>query len=192
MADTQRLSFTTPRDGDLGLQRIANGAGLSAAVLPNGALFAIEHEQDKRRILINQVLGSPLQGGIGRLLLRLGGPSPDVIDLTAAATEVGVGQDRIVWAGESGGVRHRATLWLHPTLPVWLWRVEASGAGDLPCDAVLLQDIGLGDRGFLMNNEAFGSQYCDHHVAVSPEIGPVVMSRQNLVQGAGHPWLAHG
>ena len=57
---------------------------------------------------------------------------------------------------------------------------------------ILVQDVGLGDRGFLMNNEAYASQYIDHHVARHPRCGPVVMSRQNLAQSSGHPWVAHG
>ena len=36
-------SLTTPRRDDLGLARIANGAGLSVSLLPSGAIFAIEH-----------------------------------------------------------------------------------------------------------------------------------------------------
>jgi len=59
-------------------------------------------------------------------------------------------------------------------------------------DAILIQDIGLGDRGFLMNNEAYASQYIDHHVARHPVYGQVVMSRQNLTQGGLNPWVAHG
>ena len=43
-----------------------------------------------------------------------------------------------------------------------------------------------------MNNEAYASQYIDHHVARHPRCGPVVMSRQNLAQGGAHPWVAHG
>ena len=35
---------TTPRDGDLGLRRVANATGLAVSALPNGSLFAIEHE----------------------------------------------------------------------------------------------------------------------------------------------------
>ena len=59
-------------------------------------------------------------------------------------------------------------------------------------DAILIQDIGLGDRGFLMNNEAYASQYIDHHIARHPRYGPVVMSRQNLPQGGRNPWVVHG
>ena len=34
-------------------------------------------------------------------------------------------------------------------------------------------------RGFLMNNEAYASQYIDHYIAGHARCGPVVMSRQN-------------
>ena len=62
----------------------------------------------------------------------------------------------------------------------------------LSCDAVFIQDLGLGDQGFLMNNEAYASQYIDHHIAHHPRLNHVLMSRQNLSQGAAHPWAAHG
>ena len=62
----------------------------------------------------------------------------------------------------------------------------------LPCDAILIQDLGLGEPGFLMNNEAYASQYLDHHVARHARMGQVLMGRQNLAQGGRHPWVAHG
>ena len=34
-----------------------------------------------------------------------------------------------------------------------------------------------------MNNEAYASQYLDHHVAQHPRLNHVLMSRQNLSQG---------
>jgi len=40
MAALDMRSFVTPREGDLGLRRIANETGLSISVLPNGAVFA--------------------------------------------------------------------------------------------------------------------------------------------------------
>src|SRR5207244_2185355 len=52
--------------------------------------------------------------------------------------------------------------------------------------------LGLGGRGFLMNNEAYASQYIDHHIAADPRLGPVVMSRQNQAQNGKYPWLALG
>ena len=70
---------TAPRDDDLDLRLIANAAGLAVTVLPNGSLFAIEHQHERSRIMLNQVLGSPLDGGIGRLYLRIGGPEPRIV-----------------------------------------------------------------------------------------------------------------
>jgi hypothetical protein len=68
-----KRSWTTPRDRDLGLRRINNRAGLSISVLPNGCLFAIEHQRPDGTTLINQLLGSPIDGSIGRIILRVDG-----------------------------------------------------------------------------------------------------------------------
>ena len=107
----------------------------------------------------------------------------------------GAAGGRFVWEGETSGIHYRLTLSLHPREAAWLWHLEAmnSGAAARSLDAILIQDIGLGERGFLMNNEAYASQYIDHHIARHPAYGPVVMSRQNLSQGGRNPWfVAHG
>src|SRR5439155_1422402 len=62
----------------------------------------------------------------------------------------------------------------------------------VPIDAILVQDLGLGVRAFVTNNEAYASQYIDHHIARHARCGPVVMSRQNLAQDGKHPWVVHG
>ncbi len=196
MSDAPTEILTTPRQDDLDLIRIVNRVGLSIRLLPNGAVFAIEHTDGSRQIMINQVLGSPIAGGMGRLLLRTGGNAPMTLPLIGpeAQCRVGAAEDRFVWEGEKSGVRHKVSLWLHAASNIWLWRVEVVNLRDteLPCDAVLIQDLGLGEQAFVMNNEAYASQYIDHHVAHHPRIKYVLMSRQNLPQGARHPWAAHG
>ena len=187
-------TFTTPRETDLGLRRIANAAGLSIGVLPNGCIFEIAHERG--RIMINQVQGSPLAGGIARLYLCARDPEAFVAQAVGPAAQVrfGAARERFVWEGASNGLEHRAVLWLDQDQNVWLWRLDVRNARatGFPCDALLVQDIGLGGRGFLMNNEAYASQYIDHQIALHPRFGAVVMSRQNLAQGGDHPWVAHG
>ena len=193
---TSLRCFGTPRPGDLGLRRIANRAGMSVELLPNGSLFAIGHDHDRGRTLISQIEGAALEGGIGRLVLRRRDGDPATAEMVGPAARVSVaaGPDCFVWDGAALGIGHRVTLWLHPDRPVWLWRVDLTNTGPDPvaCDAVLIQDLGLGDRGFVMNNEAYVSQYIDHHVARHDRFGPVVMSRQNLRQSAGNPWVAQG
>jgi cellobiose phosphorylase len=196
MLDPSIEILTTPRREELDLTRIANGAGLSISLLPSGAIFAIEHMQANRRIMINQTLALPIGDGMARLYLRLGGPQPAILPVIGpeARLRVGALDDRYAWEGEGSGVGHRVTLWLHPRLNAWFWRVEVVNRRDgyLSCDAVLIQDLGLGDQGFLMNNEAYASQYLDHHVARHPQLGHVLMGRQNLSQGGAYPWAAHG
>jgi cellobiose phosphorylase len=188
--------LTTPRRDDLGLMQIANSAGLSISLLPSGAVFAIEHVDPKRRIMINQVFASPIANGMGRLYLRAGGAEPAILTVIGpeARLRVGASNDRFVWEGEESGVGHRVTLWLHPRLSAWFWRLEVVNRRDreLSCDAVFIQDLGLGDQGLLMNNEAYASQYMDHHVARHPRVNHVLMNRQNLSQGGTYPWAAHG
>ena len=194
MADIR--SFHTPLEGDLGLHRIANGCGLAISVLPNGCLFALEHAHDQGRILINQMLGSPLGGCLGRVLLRVNGDESFVAEAAGpeARAAFGAGRDRFVWQGEAKGLTHRLTLWLHPEQNLWLWRLGVINRTEraVNCDAILIQDLGLGDRGFVTSNEAFASHYVDHFIARNDRYGPVIMSRQNLAQFGRHPWAAHG
>ena len=196
MTRTGAHTFTTPRDGDLGLRRVENSPGLCISALPNGCIFAIEHKGNGGCTMVNQVLGSPVGGSIGRIYLRSGGPTPHVTQVLgpSAKTFFGAADDRFVWVGRTGGVHHRLTLWLHPRESLWLWHLQITneGTADLSADAVLVQDLGLADRGFLMSNEAYASQYIDHHMAHEARLGPVVMSRQNLAQSGSHPWVLHG
>jgi 1,2-beta-oligoglucan phosphorylase len=195
MKDAAARTFKTPGEGDLGLRRIANQAGLSISVLPSGCVFAIEHRQDGGRVMINLVQGSVQGGEIARLYLRIKAPEPMAAEMVGPGAKVGfAGDDRFSWNGATGGVRHRVTLWLHPQQTLWAWRLDVANTREVAatCDAILVQDVGLGERGFLMNNEAYASQYIDHHIACHPRCGPVVMSRQNQAQRGRHPWAAHG
>jgi cellobiose phosphorylase len=191
---TRRL--WTPREADLRLLRASNQTGLEISLLPNGAVFAIEHETDQRRIMINQVLASSVGNGLGRLYIRTGQPDPTIFQVIgpSAQCRVGAGKDRVAWVGQTHGLHHSVTLWLHPSMNIWFWRVELRNTRDiaLPCDAIFVQDLGLGERGFLMNNEAFACQYLDHHIADHSDVGPVIMTRQNLAQDGVNPWVAHG
>jgi len=196
MSDSATALLVTPQVGDLGLRWIANRRGLSIGLLPNGAIFSLEHAEGGRRIVVNQALASPIAGGMGRLLLRVGGSAPAILPCVGpeASCRVGAADDRFVWEGERQGVYSRVALWLAADANVWLWRVRIVNRRDaeLPCDAVLIQDLGLAEPNFLMSNETYVCQYLDHFVARHPRADSVAMSRQNFAQGGGHPWAAHG
>jgi cellobiose phosphorylase len=196
MVGRSSVNLKTPKIDDLHLIRAANASGLTVSVLPNGAIFALEHVHGDRRTLINQVLGSPIAGAMGRLFLRTGGAEPATVSLLAprGGLRLGSADDRIVWETEEKKLHCQACLWLHPDLDAWIWRVHVENRSrrKIPCDAVLVQDLGLGGQGFLMGNEAYASQYLDHFVARHKRAGFVLMTRQNLSQDGGHPWTAHG
>jgi 1,2-beta-oligoglucan phosphorylase len=196
MPNSPANSLITPRRDDLGLMQIVNKVGCSISVLPNGALFAIEHTEGGRRIMINQSLALPIASGMGRLCLRISGTEPMTLPIVGpeARCRVGAADDRFVWTGEQCGVHHQVSLSLHPDSNVWLWRIDVVNQRDreLPCDAVFIQDLGLADPNFVMSNEAYASQYLDHYPARHPRMNYILMSRQNLPQGGTHPWVAHG
>ena len=100
-----KRSFSTPRESGLGLRRVTNAAGLDFSVLPNGCVFALEHEQGQSRAMLSQVLGSPLGGGIMRILVRTGGANPSIVEAAGPRAKVnfGAAADRFVWKGEAPG-----------------------------------------------------------------------------------------
>ena len=73
-------SHRLPTEAELGLHRLVSASGIEIGVLPGGSLFAIQHVQAGEQMLINQVFGSPLGSGIGRILLRRRGAA--VIEAT--------------------------------------------------------------------------------------------------------------
>src|SRR4029078_9379460 len=115
MTRTGARTSTTPRDGDLGLRRLENSAGLSISALPTGCIFAIEHKGTGSRTTLNQVLASPIGGSIGRIYLRTGGPAPNVTQVLGpgARTRVGARDDRFVWDGRTGGAPQHTTVGTH-------------------------------------------------------------------------------
>jgi cellobiose phosphorylase len=196
MSSSEVHTRCTPREEHLGLLHLVNNSGLDISVASDGSVFAIEHRTHAGAILVNQVLASPLGGGIGRILLRSrakGSPTREVLGANARV-RVGAAADRIIWEGATRGIRHRVTLRLVPEKSAWLWCVEAANATALhvTLDAIFVQDLGLGARSFVTSNEAYASQYIDHHAALDTRFGPVVMSRQNLAQDGAHPWVMHG
>ena len=195
MTNSAVRTWNTPRE-HLGLRRIVNRAGICVSVLPNGSVFAIEHWTNDRAILVNQLLASPLEGGVARIFLRIGGATRSTAEIVGPRADVrlGLAEDCVVWEGDTGHLRHRTTLTLQSDDPAWMWHVQLSNAGDtpVPLDAIFVQDIGIAARGFLTNSEAYASQYIDHHIADHPRCGPVLMCRQNLAQDGKYPWIVHG
>ncbi|MBE2213039.1 MAG: cellobiose phosphorylase [Opitutaceae bacterium] len=185
-------TMRVPAVADLGLVELAHAGGLRVQLTPAGALFALRHEA----VLINQLLPSPGEAGLSRLMLRQRKDG----NAAAAAQLVGPGLDfaaagaSAAWRGATnGGLRHTTTLRIHASATAWLWHVEVhnTGAAAQTVDVLLAHDLGLADEGAVRNNEAYTSQYIDLLPVSDAQLGWVILARQNQpASGGRHPWLA--
>ena len=94
----------------------------------------------------------------------------------------------MTWRGEFEAVRYQVDFRLGP-INQWFWRVNVTGTGLV--DIVYGQDIGLATKGTVQSNEAYVSQYLDHHIWQEGE-ELVVLSRQNQPQNEKFPALIQG
>jgi len=185
-------SMRVPALADLGLVELARPGGLRVQLTPDGALFALRHETT----LINQLLPSPGEAGLFHLMVRRrdGERVAGTVRVAGPGLDFATGPDAAVWRGaDPAGLRHTTTLRLHPTATAWLWHIEIHNTGVDPqtVDMLLAHDLGLADEAAVRNNEAYTSQYIDLLPVPDPQLGWVVLARQNQpASGGRHPWLA--
>ena len=147
-----------------------------------------------RRILVNQVLGSPVEGGLGNVYLRrrtargitfvplLGTGLPSRFRAIRAAAPPG--------RARSMGSTTRCTLRLQPTAADLVLDVRArqyAPGRRLSLDAVLAQDLGIAARGRRPQQRGVHEPVHRSHRAARPGLGFLVCSRQNMPQGGAHP-----
>jgi 1,2-beta-oligoglucan phosphorylase len=168
--------------------------GLTVAALSNGCIQSIR----RKKILINQVLASPVAGGIHRIYLRVreaGEISFAPIVGPGATSDFVASSDQFSWTGAWKGSQYRCVCRIADGRDTWFFRVEIENRTEkaVHCDAVMVQDIGLAVREQIRNNETFSSQYLDYFPVQHAELGYLLMIRQNLPQpGGAHPWLLQG
>ncbi len=172
---------------------LRNPSGLAIELLENGSLFAIRHGD----VLVNQVLGSPVEGAIGNLYVRRrtrAGVTSFPLLGPAAPSRFRASDDGAAWAGSVEGLDYSCTLRLAPTQPTWFWTIRLANATDrrLSVDAVLAQDLGIAHEAAVRSSELYTSQYIDHTILEDEDLGFLICSRQNLPQGTAFPWIMHG
>ena len=172
---------------------LRNRAGLTIELLENGSLFAIRHGN----ILVNQVLGSPVEGGLGNIYLRR--RSRDGISFFPLLGPAGPSRFRssgagAAWEGSVDGLDYTCTLRLAARQPTWFWTIGIANTTRrrLSLDAVLAQDLGIAAEAAVRSNELYTSQYIDHTILEDENLGVLICSRQNLPQDRAFPWLMHG
>lgn len=172
---------------------LRNDRHLAFTFLENASIFEVTH----RDILINQVPGNPMDGGLGNVYIRrhrgenissfpiLGPASHSRFRVTDRAAS---------WQGDRGGLDYRCSLQLASDQTMWFWtlRLRNTTTEAQVVDVVLTQDLGLGAPAAVRTNELYTSQYIDHSAYDAGDYGYVVCSRQNQQQGHAFPWLLQG
>lgn len=142
-------------------------------------------------MMINQLEGNPLDGSMNQLYLRI--ITGDTINYrpmigSNSQSDFYLSDNQLTWRGEFEAVRYQVDFRLGPSNQ-WFWRVNVTGTGLV--DIVYGQDIGLATKGAVQSNEAYVSQYLDHHIWQEGE-ELVVLSRQNQPQNEKFPALIQG
>lgn len=166
----------------------SNIVGLTLALYRNGGTASLSLDG----LMINQVEGRPLQGGLDQVWLRVHAQGGiESLPLSGTAAACAFHESGAIWRQQHGPVEASMQLLLHPELPV-LFRVcsvRNHGAEAVKLDWLVGQDIGIADIGMLKNNEAYVCQYLDHRIVDHPQAGKVVLSRNNL--HPAHPFALH-
>ncbi|MEX2493602.1 MAG: hypothetical protein WD425_17770, partial [Nitrospirales bacterium] len=172
---------------------LANSSGLVFEFFQSGGLFRAMCDE----VMINQILGNPLEGSLNNVYLRL--RTGDAITFVPLIGPLSPGtfaytQDQARWQGHWQDLAYTCSLTLHPEATLWFWTIEIHNttSTDRLCDVIYTQDIGLASEGAVRNNEAYCSHYIDHHVLTHNAYGHVVCSRQNQAYEDQHPWLMQG
>ncbi|WP_316570858.1 GH36-type glycosyl hydrolase domain-containing protein [Neobacillus sp. YIM B06451] len=156
--------------------------------LESGDLYFATHGE----IMLNQVLGNPLDGSLNNLYLRFHeGSQIDAVPLLGIKSTCSVRHegDAVVWQGKAKDIAYMVTLRLEEQ-GLWFWEVDLEG-GNAEVDVIYTQDLGLGSQGFVRSNEAYLSHYIDHSIYEN-KYGYAVCSRQNQPQPGGFPYLQQG
>ncbi len=176
------------------LRELSAAGGLRAQLLPSGALFALRQDET----LINQLLPGPAEDGLTRLLVRsldANGNPAHWAPLIGPGLNFSADHRAATWRTSvtNPSLECTTTLGLHPDKSGWAWRVRLRNTGETVqrFDLLHAQDLGLADEGAVRNNEAYVSQYIDLLPVADPQLGHVILARQNQPMAGGRrPWLA--
>ncbi|WP_130859890.1 GH36-type glycosyl hydrolase domain-containing protein [Gracilibacillus phocaeensis] len=162
---------------------------LNFSFLNSGDIYEITNQS----VLLNQLRGNPIDGSLNQLYLRI--HKEDSMTFypllgIEANPSVSYGTNLVRWTGSVEGITYQVSFILTDE-NIWFWDVKLNGNGQ-EVDLIYGQDVGLADKGAVLNNEAYVSQYIDHHIFEEEESGYVVCSRQNQTQSTGHPYLQQG
>jgi cellobiose phosphorylase len=169
-------------------QLIWTEAGTQITFLSSGDLYEIK----KNDIMINQLNGNFLDGSCNQIYLRIFDEAKiESVPLIGSnsKSDFYVGENQLTWQGKFKGVVYQVAFKLAET-GIWFWQVQLNGSGQ-KVDLIYGQDIGNAQKAAVQANEAYMSQYVDHHITKTDD-QIVISSRQNQVQNGNFPLIEQG
>ncbi|MCH4057977.1 MAG: cellobiose phosphorylase [Lactobacillaceae bacterium] len=161
---------------------------LKLSLLHNGAISKI----NVANIMVNQIQGNALDGSMNNIYLRVktenGWEFAPLIG-PRANSSVKYNQQTVIWQGQFHQVNYQVKLLL--ATDKWFWQLLLDSKADQLADLTYVQDLGLGEPGFVASNEAYASQYLDHYIDHQGD-RITVASRQNQAQAGNYPYLQEG
>ncbi|MFH1259537.1 MAG: cellobiose phosphorylase [Elusimicrobiota bacterium] len=172
---------------------LKNDVGLKFDFLENGAVFSLMRGET----IINQVLGSPLEGALNNLYLRVfSGDKITAFSLLGpkSTSDFFHTENAVLWKGVREDLEYSCRLRLDQKTTLWFWTVSVKNLSpkSKKIDTIFTQDLGIALMFGVRINEAYTSQYIDHTVFKDKKFGYQICSRQNQAQGREYPWIMHG
>ncbi|MGE7365327.1 GH36-type glycosyl hydrolase domain-containing protein [Desemzia incerta] len=164
--------------------------GLAFRFLKTGDIYDIQ----KDSVMINQLMGNPIDGSMNNLYLRIYQDSGEISYYPLlgihSSSDFSFGKQQAKWSGSVEGIAYQVLFTLSDKNS-WFWKIHLNGEKQ-KIDIIYGQDIGLASKGALQSNEAYIAQYVDHQVFEDKERGFVVCSRQNQPQAGQYPYVQQG
>lgn len=163
---------------------------LKVTLLQNGAISQIIDDG----IMVNQVKGNALDGSLNNIYLRIKSATTESWDYQPlmgpqANNKVKYSTNTVVWQGNFQQVDYVVKLLLADD--AWFWQIKLTSVHECIADLTYVQDLGLGEEGFVASNEAYASQYLDHFISRQDHAIDIA-TRQNQMQQNGYPYLQEG
>ncbi|EOL44221.1 GH36-type glycosyl hydrolase domain-containing protein [Enterococcus caccae] len=169
-------------------KRTIENGGTIVSFLETGDLYEIL----QGNIMINQLHGNVLDGSCNQLYLRVykeeGIQTIPMVGSNSASTFY-IDNEQANWWGDFLGVSYQVNFQVSKS-GIWFWQVSVIGSGQ-KVDVIYGQDIGNATKGAVRSNEAYMSQYVDHHVSKECET-VTISSRQNQPQEGCFPVVEQG
>ncbi|WP_410514596.1 cellobiose phosphorylase [Paenibacillus sp. BR2-3] len=156
--------------------------------LPTGDIFEFTNGQ----FLINQFQGNSMDGSANNIYLRVyTAQGMDCYPLLgiSSSSKLSYNNEKLIFQGRVQAIDYRVTF-SPASHGIWFWHIQLTGNGQT-VDVIYGQDIGVADKGGVLSNELYMSQYLDHSIWEGPQ-GYAVCSRQNQPQGNAFPYLQQG